>query len=208
MEAKVLKRNFRAENKSAGMRMILLLALLGLVPLSGRTQHCPWDCAGLVLLETDLPQSFFYYMHPALISIPKGVNKDSALRFHYRSQYDKPVLSWPDFKAEVMKGHPGDHSYRYDTLYHFAAGRYLVRFNFCEAASELLFIRFMNPYSRGVKYHYIEVPDSARISLCRHNNWMSGRLHPLTTEAMVQAFVWKLNKEKMVFVKEVYERRP
>ena len=62
------------------------------------------------------------------------------------------------------------HWYEYDTVYHFAEGCYLVKYNFCEYTGKALYLRYADPYTKSPLYHYIEIPESGRIHLHNYNN--------------------------------------
>ena len=60
--------------------------------------------------------------------------------------------------------------YAYDTLYGFAKGNYIVKYNYCKYRDKKLYLRYRDVHTRNLVYHYIEISASQRIHLHNYNN--------------------------------------
>lgn len=144
------------------------LAFIVLLFLSGQAaaQHCPWDCSGMILLKTDLTGDEFKRLSPVLVDNNEQVVVDTIYGTGLETNDSCRFLSYADFvnyRTDKIKLH---HWYGFDTLYYFAKGQYLVRYNFCKYKKEGnndLFIRFTDPVTR--EDHYIDIPIGRRIHL-------------------------------------------
>ena len=56
-----------------------------------------------------------------------------------------------------------------DTVYKFAEGKYIIKFNFCKYQGKKLFLRCNDPHSKAA-YHYIEIPEGKRMHLHNYND--------------------------------------
>jgi len=154
-------------------------------------QHCPWDCSGLILLEPGIARDRASKLDLVLVDkdfhviadtiFGSGTDNHPVSRFYY---YD-------DFLADRIKRTGNQRWYRYDTVYHFAAGTYLARYNFCRYDNEKLFLRYTDPVSREDIFRYIPVPDSNRVHLHDYH----ALLNALDTAQMKKEtapFVWHI----------------
>ncbi|MBM3415967.1 MAG: hypothetical protein FJY20_05880 [Bacteroidetes bacterium] len=88
------------------------------------------------------------------------------------------------------------HWYAFDTVFHFAEGLYLVRYNYCRYNPENnndLFIRFSHPADDV--YRYIEIPLSRRIHLHDLNPEIRQRLS-LAEVPSLQPMVMEVTRQK------------
>ncbi len=103
-------------------------------------------------------------------------------------------LSYEDFTAQRTKKIALHHWYAYDTFYHFTAGRYLVKYNYCKYREKKLYMRFEGPHTRGVTYRYIEIPANNRMHLHNYNNALRER-KTKELQKLTQPFVLKVSCE-------------
>ncbi|MGQ0738723.1 MAG: hypothetical protein ACT4OJ_06650 [Bacteroidota bacterium] len=182
------------------MKRLYALLLL-LLPSITQAQHCPWDCSGMILLKTDVSPAEFAKLNPVLADGDKRVVIDTIYGTG-KDTYDScRFLSYDDFlryRTEKIKLH---YWYGYDTLYHFARGYYVIRYNYCrykwDGRSDL-FIRF-NSLSAGKEESlFIAIPTGRRIHLHEYNMEINRRqtdkilsaIEPLIME--VGRAEWKL----------------
>lgn len=152
---------------------LFYISLLSFVASSA--QHCPWDCSGLIVLRTNISKEQMEKLEPLLVYENKNEIVDTIYGTG-KETYDRGRLMYYDdfvkYRTERIKLHDW---YRFDTVYHFAAGNYLVRYNYCGSDGAKLYVRFYNPNSRGLKYEYIEVPTESRIHLHEYSSKISSR---------------------------------
>lgn len=183
------------------MRPVLIFFLL-VVLQSGKAQHCPWDCSGMILLQTTISREQTEKLRPVLVDESKkeitdtmyGTGKDTydPCAFLYYDDFAK-------YRTEKIALH---HWYQYDTVYHFAAGKYIVKYNFCKYNGKKLYLRFVDPYARGLTYHYIEIFPEKRIHLHNYSSQIfNGETEEIKTA--VQPFTlsvsckeWKLRENE------------
>jgi hypothetical protein len=146
------------------MRIFLIIVFIA-ATLPGIAQHCPWDCSGMVLVETNLAPKQMEQAHLMVT----GENKKPVIdTFSNEGKpfYDTcrlyPYAEFLKKRKEQLKTYRW---YQYDTVYHFAENKYLVRFNLCRFYGKKLFLSFQHPYTRNLQIIYIEIPDNKRISL-------------------------------------------
>ncbi len=133
-------------------------------------QHCPWDCTGMLQLETNVAKAVIYKMKPVLVDENKMIITDTIYGTG-KGTYDRcDFLYYDDFVKYRKKKIAIHHWYQYDTMYHFAEGRYIVHYNFCKYQGKKLFLRYNDPYSKTKSYRYIEIPADKRIHLHEYNN--------------------------------------
>src|SRR6266498_1925316 len=135
-----------------------------------RAQHCPWDCTGMVMLQTDILKEKVYKMKPVLVDGNKKVITDTLYGTGLPT-YDRcDFLEQSDFTAYRKKRIAIHYFYQYDTSYYFAEGKYIVHYNFCAYRGKKLYLRFNDPSSQKLKYLYVAIPASNRIHLHEYNN--------------------------------------
>ncbi len=138
--------------------------------LPGLAQHCPWDCSGMILFKTTLPKKAVYAMGPVLVDENKHVITDSFAGAALDSGFESNFLYYNDFLSIRKEQFKTFYGYQYDTVYGFAEGQYLVRFNFCKYQDRKLYLRYKDMHTRDLEYHYIEIYASQRIHLHDYND--------------------------------------
>jgi hypothetical protein len=150
------------------MRPVLILFLLVVCQITN-AQHCPWDCTGMIMLQTDVPKEKVYKMKPVLVDENKKVITDTIFGTGLPT-YDRcDFLEHRDFTSYRAKRITLYHFYQNDTAYHFAEGKYIVHYNFCEYRDKELYLRYIDPASKKIKYLYVAIPASNRIHLHEYN---------------------------------------
>lgn len=151
---------------------ILFFLLLSAVT---HAQHCPWDCSGLLMIRTDLSPAEFKNLAPVMVDADNKILIDSIYGTGKQTHDSCRVLYYDDFLAYRTERIRLHHWYGLDTVYHFANGHYVARFNYCRYDDKKLFIRFNDPATDAVKYNYIEIPVDRRIHLHEYNNQLYAR---------------------------------
>lgn len=155
----------------------------------------------MIILQTDIPKSKVYRMKPVLIDENNRVITDTVYGTGLPT-YDRcNFLEGKDFTAYRKKRIAIHRFYQYDTLYHFAEGKYVVKYNFCMYSGRNLYLRFNDPNSKKLKYIYIDIPASNRIHLHEYNNELreqkteilKQKLKPF--ELVMPCAKWELKKE-------------
>jgi hypothetical protein len=147
-------------------------------------QHCPWDCAGMIIVDTNVPREKIAALRPFLVDEKgKGIARDT---------YDECELMYYDDFTEKRKSKVLEHPYyRYDTAYTFAQGKFIVKYNYCEHKGKL-YLSFINPYRRDLHYEMIEVAENKRIHLHDYNEQLRERGFP-GMDALLQPFILRLD---------------
>ena len=153
-----------------------LLSFFGvLIFLRSFSQHCPWDCSGMIIVETPVAKGMVYKLEAVLVDEEKKVIVDTMYGTD-KPTYDRSdLLSYDDFTKERTKKIAIHHWYEYDTFYHFAAGHYIVKFNFCEYQDKRLYLRYSDPSFKSKVYQYIEIPATNRVHLHDYNSQLRER---------------------------------
>jgi hypothetical protein len=155
-------------------------------------QHCPWDCAGMIIVETNVPRERIAELRPFLV--------DEKGKCIARDTYDECELLYYDDFTEKRKSKVQEHPYyRYDTAYTFAQGKFIVKYNYCDYKGKL-YLSFVNPYRRDLYYEMIEVPENKRVHLHDYNEQirkcsyqeMDILLKPFILH--LDCFAWHLNE--------------
>jgi hypothetical protein len=182
------------------MRPFFILFLLDVCQITV-AQHCPWDCTGMIMLQTDIPKEKVYKMEPVLVDENKKLITDTLYGTGLPT-YDRcDFLEESDFTAYRKKRMSLHYVYQYDTSYYFAEGKYIVHYNFCEYQDKELYLRYNDPVASKLEYAYVAIPASNRIHLHEYNNEIRGRETNKLKQA-VKEFVlimpcakWGLKKE-------------
>ena len=104
-------------------------------------------------------------MKPVLVDEKKRVITDTIYGTGLDT-YDRcDFLYYDDFIKYRKKKITLHHWYQHDTVYHFAKGKYIVKYNFCGYRDKKLSLRYNDPYSKTTLYHYIEIPANKRIHI-------------------------------------------
>lgn len=142
--------------------------ILFLISLNANSQHCPWDCSGMLLLKTNISPAEFRSLSPVLVDKYKRIVMDTIYGTGLDTYDTCRFLFFDDFqlyRTERIKTH---YWYGHDTSYHFARGLYLVRYNYCKfglRGNGEVFIRYNDPSGLPDSYRYLPVPDSSGIHL-------------------------------------------
>ncbi|HUR66708.1 MAG TPA: hypothetical protein VMZ03_10195 [Chitinophagaceae bacterium] len=174
-----------------GMRKWGILFFL-LLPAVVSAQHCPWDCSGLLMIQTNASPAELKKIDPLVVDGNKEVLVDSIYGTGKETADSCRILFYDDFLAYRTERTKIHHWYGYDTLFYFAKDHFVARFNFCRYDNKQLFIRF-NDLSVPGGYSYIEIPDDRRIHLHEYNTQIrERRTGELLT--VVQPFIMKLSR--------------
>lgn len=185
------------------MKRIFILILFTVSAAFSYSQHCPWDCTGMILLLTRLPKEKLYKLNPVLVDQRLRPITDTMFGTGKENETSDPCafLYYDDFLTYRTNKIAIHHWYGYDTLYYFAKGKYMVHFNFCRYKEEKLFLRFEDKYSRGIKYHYVEIPGKQRIHLHNYSRELFDRETPALKKKL-KPFVLFMNCEKWLLRSE------
>jgi hypothetical protein len=183
------------------MKYALLFICSGLLFHGNFAQHCPWDCSGMILVKSPVSKTTVYKLQPVLVDEEKKVVVDTMYGTD-KPTYDRcDLLSYDDFTKQRTEKISVHHWYEYDTFYHFAAGAYIVKFNFCKYQDKKLYLRYSEPYSSSGSYHYIEIPQDIRIHLHDYNNQLRERKTEDIQDALKTSILtiscaeWSLKKQ-------------
>ena len=157
------------------MKKSILLLLITTTGVVSFAQHCPWDCSGMILLNTNISKEKLYKLHPVLVDENKKEVIDTVYGTGLDTHDNCEFLSYEDFTAYRTKKIAIHHWYGYDTFYHFTQGGYIVKYSFCKYRGKKLYLRFEDPYTRGVTFRYIEIPENRRMHLHEYNDELTGR---------------------------------
>jgi len=153
------------------MKRNILFILAFIISSTAVAQHCPWDCAGMIIIQSPLSSERFYQAGLALVDTIENEREDIVVDTIFgtgKKTYDECIfLSYEDFTKRRSKKTAIHNCYGHDTMYHFTKGSYIVKFNYCKYQGKKLYIRYYDRYTRGLRFHYIEVPENKRIHL--HN---------------------------------------
>lgn len=162
------------------------------------SQHCPWDCSGMILLQTNIPKEKLYKLQPVLVDENKNEITDTVYGTG-KDTYDKcEFLSYEDFTAYRTKKIAIHYWYGYDTFYHFTKGGYIVKYNFCKYEGKKLYLRFRNTKSVTSGYQYIEIPGDKRMHLHNYNRELTGR-ETGQLQKMTKPFIRTVNCTQLGF---------
>lgn len=177
-------------------RLIFLCLLAGSFSASG--QHCPWDCSGMILFKTDIPDTAFNKLNPVLVD----ENKNSITDTMYGTGLDTydacRFLLYSDFKAYRTAKIKLHHWYQYDTLYNFANGYYVVKFNYCrfKRTGKSLYVRLNTSNVQQPEYHYIEVLPVNRIHLHDYSQLINHHDHEAILRE-IQPFILSITRDSL-----------
>jgi len=169
------------------MRSAFIIMVL-IISQRMHAQHCPWDCSGMIQVQTNISKELVYKMKPVLVGEKKRVITDTMYGTGLDT-YDRcDFLFYDDFVKYRKNKIALHHWYQYDTVYHFAKGKYIVKYNFCEYMGKKLFLRYNDPYSKTIMYHYVEIPANKRIHIHDYSHQlMEGEIAGI--EKVVKKFV-------------------
>jgi len=126
----------------------------------------------MIMFETTLDTAAVYNLNPILVDENKRPIIDTVYGTGIEAQTSDRCrfLLCGDFLTYRRKKVNTHYWYAYDTLYGFAAGRYIVKFNFCKYRDKKIYIRYRDVHTRNLQYHYIEIPADKRIHLHDYND--------------------------------------
>lgn len=161
-----------------------------------KVQHCPWDCAGFLMIKTDASKAEMEAMHPVLVDARHQVVVDT-LYGTGKETFDTCRFLYFDDFVKYRKERSKLHSwYGYDTMLEFAEGYYVVHFNFCKYdrdAEGPLFIRYAGP---GHNHdHYLPVPVEKRIHLHEYNTEIRNKNYSAILKAVEPSIITISRKE-------------
>jgi len=183
------------------MKPILLFLVLLTLPEFLPAQHCPWDCTGMILLQTNIPAERFYKLELVLTDENKNELYDTVYGTGKDTWDECKFLSYEDFTAYRSQRTAVHHFYEYDTFYHFAQGLYMVKYNFCDNEGKKLYLRFFDQRSGNNSYRYIEIPESMRIHLHDYSRDLWAR-NTEEIKKSIQPFILKPACEDLLLDKE------
>ena len=172
---------------------ILSFLVFGIISgLPSFSQHCPWDCSGMILLQTNIPKEKLYKLQPVLVDENKKEITDTVYGTG-KDTYDKcAFLSYEDFTAYRTQRIKVHHWYQYDTFYHFTKGGYIVKYNFCQYRNQKLYLRFQDPDTTTVTFRYLEIPQDKRMHLHNYNKELTQR-ETLLLQQVTKPFAFVVN---------------
>lgn len=178
----------------------LFLLLFSFVSISVFGQHCPWDCSGMIIMQTNVSAAELNKINPILVDANKNIVVDTMYGTGLETFDTCRFMFYDDFKAHRTEKTKIHYWYRFDTLYTFAEGYAVVRFNFCryERSGAMLYVRFNNLKDSGDKYSYIEVSPEKRIHLHDYSRMINEHKHDAIKDS-VQSFVLKISRSQWGF---------
>ena len=149
------------------MKSFTFLILLLTTTLVSRSQHCPWDCMGMVILDWPAEKKSADY-GITLVDLNKNPVKENSTKEAKSSSF----MLYELLLEERLKGvQEHQHQwYRYDTSYYFAKGSLVAFFNHCNYYGKVLQVCIQSRNDPGEIY-YIPVPDVAMIHLHQTELW-------------------------------------
>jgi len=162
--------------------------------ISLHAQHCPWDCCGLIMINSDLKPAEMQKLKLVLTDGNKQIVIDT-LYGSSEKNADTCYIRWgEEFLAHKTSLVAANHWYAYDTMLHFCKGHYVVRYNYCkyeEPQNQLLFLRYTDAAG---SFHYLPVHYSNRIHLHNYNDQIrTGQTTELNK--IMEPFVMDMGKD-------------
>jgi hypothetical protein len=173
------------------MRKIVIVIML-LSSFRSIGQHCPWDCTGMIVLQIDLPKMTIEHLGLVLVDENRWPITDTLFGTG-KDTYDECVfLDYDSFTKRRKEKIAIHHWYVHDTLYKFAEGKYIVKYNYCKYRGKKLYIRYLDQHMRSLVFHYIEIPDSNRIHLHNYSDELfNGKAEQMKEETRKNIMVVK-----------------
>ncbi|MBS1639615.1 MAG: hypothetical protein JSR12_06120 [Bacteroidetes bacterium] len=147
------------------MKIGLLISFIFFLVISCLSQHCSWDCKGIVLLNWESNHKFDSYniflvneKHEPIYLIT--TNDTIVSKFELYSW-------WKKRQTNVMVKDP---SAVYDTAYHFAENRIITLFNWCNYQTEKLFVQITSK-TIPIKHYYFPITYKQKIHLHNTELW-------------------------------------
>lgn len=152
----------------------ILLATFMLLSLNSFAQHCPWDCAGFLMIKTDATPAEMSMLKAALVDSKKQLVIDTLYGTGKETIDTTNIMEWDEFEKYRKEKTKIHNWYNHDTMLSFAKGYYVVRYNYCKfdnANPQDLSIRYIGP-GHG-HYHFMPVAADKRIHLHDYNSLIS-----------------------------------
>ncbi len=176
---------------------VLLVGLILLATLNSQAQHCPWDCSGMIVLNTDIPRATLEKLKPVLVDDQYQVIRDTVWGTGKEDKTNDrcDFLYYDDFLANRVEKTKLHHFYNYDTMYYFAKGSYMVKYNHCKYRQKKIYLRYNDPDKGETQFHYLEIPDRARIHLHDYNRFLWDKQGVEMKKELATAFLFLQWKE-------------
>jgi hypothetical protein len=147
------------------------------------------------MLETNVSKERMKKLNPVLVDENKKEITDTMYGTG-KATYDRcNFMYYADFKKYRTKKVSLHGWYAHDTVYYFAAGKYIVKYNFCKYQDKKLYLRYLDPYTRGLTYHYIEIVPENRIHLHDYSVQINKR-ETDNIKNSIKAFIMTVNCDK------------
>ncbi|MBS1628001.1 MAG: hypothetical protein JSR09_00435 [Bacteroidetes bacterium] len=147
------------------MKFGLLLFFTFFLVANCFSQHCPWDCKGIVVLSWESSYKFNNYnillvneKHDPVYLLT--TNDSIVSKFELYSW-------WKERQKNIIIKDP---SAVYDTAYHFVENKIITLFNWCSYQSEKLFVQITST-TTPIKHYYIPITDKQKIHLHNTQLW-------------------------------------
>jgi len=182
------------------MRWVFVSVML-MMAASSPAQHCPWDCSGLLLVKTDVSPENIYKLFPVLVNEKKEIIVDTIYGTGKPTYDTCNLLYYDDYLAYRTKKIKLHYWYAHDTVYHFAKDNYIIKVNFCKYRNKKLFLRLADPYSRGLRYKYVEIANTSLIHLHDYSMEINARSTNKIIESVAKFLItidcaaWGLKEE-------------
>lgn len=148
--------------------MKYLLVVLLFFSRNAEGQHCPWDCSGLVVIQTNMTAAEMVRFKPVLVDENKSIVIDTIYGTGGKTWDTARVLPFEAFQQYRTERIQLHRWYNYDTMYRFAAGYYVAKANYCKFAhtGRKLFVRFtLQPPGKNPVYRDIEIAGKGLLHL-------------------------------------------
>jgi hypothetical protein len=156
------------------MQKLFLIFIIAF-SIKASAQHCPWDCTGLILIQTDMDPREFGKMNMTLVDSSKKVMVDTLFGTG-RPTYDTcRLMQYDDFMNYRIQRIQLHYWYQYDTVYKFAKGLYLARFNYCQYKNSPLYLNWSDVNGKSGTNHYFEISPANRIHLHDFSRQLNNR---------------------------------
>lgn len=140
--------------------MKFLIIIIIFLSSHAQAQHCPWDCSGLLVLQSDLSPAELQQLKPVVVDENKTAVIDTIYGTSMRTWDTAYVLPFAQFQ-QYRTARIAEHRwYAYDTVYRFAEGYLVAKLNYCKYAhsGRKLFVRFTLPSTgKDPVYKYIPI---------------------------------------------------
>jgi hypothetical protein len=155
----------------------------------------------MIILQTNAPDSVISKLNTVLVDENKKEINDTVYGTGKEIYDPCTFLSYEDFTAYRTKRIQAHQRYRYDTVYYFAKGFFIVKYNYCKYRERKLYLGFVDLHSADNSFHYIEILDSLRIHLHDYSTELyAGDKENILQK--IQPYILKLNCSSLLLRKE------